>query len=197
MSAIDSLRSVLRRLDALGTRHALVGGLAVSARSEPRFTRDADVAVAVATDSEAESIVRELLHAGFISSMTVEQQATGRLATVRLTPDANPESSFVDLLFASSGIEPEIVAGASHLEVIPGLFVPVASAGHLIAMKLLSESPDRFQDGADLLSLLRVASKDDLETAEAAIALITARGTNRGKDLGSRLRHYQRLASDP
>lgn len=194
MSAINSLRAAVSQLDAAGVRYALVGGLAVSVRSEPRFTRDADVAVAVATDPEAESVVRELLHAGFISSMTVEQQATGRLATVRLTPDAAPDTSFVDLLFASSGIEPEIVDGAGPLEIIPGVFVPVASTGHLIATKLLSESPERFQDSADLLSLLRVADKNDLDTAEVAIALITSRGTNRGKDLGSVLRRYQELA---
>jgi hypothetical protein len=32
---------------------AMVGGLAVSARAEPRFTRDLDFAVAVANDDEA------------------------------------------------------------------------------------------------------------------------------------------------
>lgn len=39
---------------------ALVGGLAVSARTEPRFTRDADLAVALASDAEAEALIREL-----------------------------------------------------------------------------------------------------------------------------------------
>ena len=34
---------------------ALIGGLAVSARTEPRFTRDADLAVAVTSDAEAEA----------------------------------------------------------------------------------------------------------------------------------------------
>jgi hypothetical protein len=43
-----------------GVRCALVGGLAVSARTEPRFTRDADLAVAVASDAEAESLIRAL-----------------------------------------------------------------------------------------------------------------------------------------
>ena len=34
---------------------AVVGGLAVSARTEPRFTRDVDVAVAVANEAAAEA----------------------------------------------------------------------------------------------------------------------------------------------
>ncbi|MBA3393554.1 MAG: hypothetical protein H0T89_12975 [Deltaproteobacteria bacterium] len=48
---------------------ALIGGLAVSARTEPRFTRDIDVAVAVADDESAEAIVPELVTAA--DSMTV------------------------------------------------------------------------------------------------------------------------------
>ena len=35
----------------------LIGGLAVSARTEPRFTRDLDLAVSVTSDHEAESRV--------------------------------------------------------------------------------------------------------------------------------------------
>lgn len=43
----------------------------------------------------------------------------------------------MDLLFASSGIEHEIVAAADPLEVLPDLTVPVARTGHLIALKPL------------------------------------------------------------
>lgn len=53
---MTALRSVLRRtaaeLSRAGCPFALVGGLAVSARTEPRFTRDADLAVLVAGDAE-------------------------------------------------------------------------------------------------------------------------------------------------
>ena len=38
-------------------KFAIVGGLAVSARAEPPMTRDADLAIAVETDAEAEGIV--------------------------------------------------------------------------------------------------------------------------------------------
>jgi hypothetical protein len=61
---VNSLESALRDIAAdlqeTGARFALVGGLAVSVRTEPRFTRDADLAVAVASDAEAEARVREL-----------------------------------------------------------------------------------------------------------------------------------------
>jgi hypothetical protein len=64
-------------------RWALVGGLAVSARCEPRFTRDIDLAVAVAGDSEAEALVRTLQGAGYRVLVSVEQEAVKRLATVQ------------------------------------------------------------------------------------------------------------------
>ena len=58
------LEAALRQIDADLTRarvaFALVGGLAVSVRTEPRFTRDADLAVALATDAEAEALIHGL-----------------------------------------------------------------------------------------------------------------------------------------
>ncbi|MBL8899776.1 MAG: hypothetical protein JNM84_19250 [Planctomycetes bacterium] len=54
-----------RDLEARKTAFALVGGLAVSVRCEPRFTRDLDLAVAVASDLEAEALVREWIRGGY------------------------------------------------------------------------------------------------------------------------------------
>jgi len=59
-SAVTNLARTLRELlEAFPPDRALalVGGLAVSARTEPRFTRDLDFAIAVENDAEAESIV--------------------------------------------------------------------------------------------------------------------------------------------
>lgn len=73
------LESTLRRaivdLHAARIGHALVGGLAVSVRTEPRFTRDADLAVAVASDAEAEALVHRLQTVGYRIESLVEQDA--------------------------------------------------------------------------------------------------------------------------
>jgi len=53
-------RKAVADLDALRVRWALIGGLAISVRSAPRFTKDLDFAVAVADDSEAEDVVHRL-----------------------------------------------------------------------------------------------------------------------------------------
>jgi len=72
----------------------------------------------------------------------VEQTTLGRLATARLRSRV-AGGIIVDLLFASSGIESEIAAGAEVLAVARGLRLPVARTGHLIALKLLSHDADR------------------------------------------------------
>ena len=105
MTALETaLRRICLDLADAHVAFALVGGLAVSARTEPRFTRDADLAVAVQTDAEAERLIRVLQSVGYRVQTLIEQQAAGRLATVRLTRSVEPADPVIDLLFASSGI---------------------------------------------------------------------------------------------
>src|SRR5688572_14083173 len=104
----DALRQVGAALDQLRRPWALVGGMAISARTEPRFTRDVDVAVVVASDADAERLVVSLKERGFAILALVEHEALGRLATVRLVSHGEAAAGVVvDLLFASSGIEAE------------------------------------------------------------------------------------------
>ena len=188
------VREVAAAFNARKIRYALVGGLAVSVRAEARFTRDVDWAVAVQGDAEAEAIVHGLVESGYVVVMTVEQDETERLATVRLLPPGESLRGVVaDLLFASSGIEPELVAEADAVEILPGLVVPVAKVGHLIALKILSASLSRPQDAADLRALATVAAPADLELAKQALALIEARRFARGKRL---LEEFGRLVAE-
>jgi hypothetical protein len=83
-----ALRDVASDLTALGRKFALVGGLAESVRAEIRFTRDVDLAVAVTDDANAEQLVLALKGRSYQVRATVEQDAVGRLATVRLLSPA-------------------------------------------------------------------------------------------------------------
>jgi predicted nucleotidyltransferase len=181
MNALDrALRAIVVDLRSQHVGFALVGGLAVSAWVEPRFTRDADLAISVEDDAQAEQLVARLRSNGYSVLATAEQEAVGRLATVRLEKG----DAIVDLLFASSGIEPEIVAAAVQTEILKGLEIPVASVGHLIAMKLLSSDSDRRPtDVADLRNLARVATSFDWALASTACLAIEQRGFGRGRDL--------------
>jgi predicted nucleotidyltransferase len=189
-----ALRGVSTELTGVRVAFALVGGLAVSVRTEPRFTRDADLAVAVASDGEAEALIRTLQTRGYGIEAVVEQEAAGRLATVRLMPAGDPLGPVIDLLFASSGIESEVVGHAEPLELLPGLRIGVARTGHLIALKVLArDDVNRPQDLVDLRALLRVASTDELTRARHSLRLIAERGYHRGRDLEAELR---RLSPD-
>lgn len=182
-----ALRAAVRDLLAQNVKCALVGGLAVSARTEPRFTRDVDLALAVADDREAERVAQALTTRGYRIVALVEQEAMKRLATIRLSAPGNDEAGVVvDLLVASSGIESDVVSAAEDLEVFPGFKLPVASIGHLIALKVLSrDDVERPQDAADLRALIRSATAADERAANEALARITSRGFHRDRDLST------------
>jgi predicted nucleotidyltransferase len=181
-NALRAVADVLRKGDR---SWALVGALAVSARTEPRFTRDVDVAVSVSDDPDAEAVVRRFVEHGYSVFSVLEQEAAKRLATARLTGRADPGEAavIVDLLFASSGIEPEVVRQSERLDVLPGIEVPVARTGHLLALKVLSRSASRPQDAADIQALLKVLDGPERSRALDAAHLIVLRGFARGKDL--------------
>lgn len=180
----SALRRIVVELNELRVSFALVGGLAVSIRTEPRFTKDADLAVALTSDSEAESLVRHLTTLDYRVAAVIEQEAVGRLATVRLSRADRKNIPIIDLLFASSGIEPEIVAEAELVEVVSGVTLGVARTGHLIALKMLARDDiKRPLDLADLRALLLVASDIELTRARDALTLITTRGYHRGRSL--------------
>ncbi|XZE19648.1 nucleotidyl transferase AbiEii/AbiGii toxin family protein [Pirellulaceae bacterium SH449] len=183
-------REIVAWLLRSGNRYALIGGFAVSFRTIERFTKDIDFAIAVENDQQAESCVHELAGLGFQVQTLLEQTKHGRIATVRMIK-ASQGSVFVDLLFASSGIEAEIVAGAESIEVFENLYVDVASLPGLLALKVLSVHPvDRPQDVIDIRNLLGEANLEDLREAKRLLQLVTDRGYHRGKDLQAEFERY-------
>ena len=177
MNQAERAQHLLKTLTALNYQSALVGGLAVSARTRPRFTRDIDFAVAVASDKEAEGLVLAMQQQGFRLLKVIEQDAKKVISTVRFGhPDDWDNQPSVDLLFGSTGIEREIVREATSFKITKGISVPVARISHLIAMKVLSENKVRDQDRSDLRVLLTAASSSELDEAERAVYLIEERG---------------------
>jgi hypothetical protein len=184
----SALRALKAELNSFGAQWALVGGFAASARGSGRSTTDIDVVAAVVGDSEAESLVYRLTRVGYEIAAELEQEATSRLSTVRLvTPHAHGTRILVDLIFSTTGIEAEVVSGATTVEVFRSLPLPVASAPHLIAMKVLSYADHRPNDLWDIATLLDVCDDHDLAKVRTLLRLIDERGYARGKDLQARL----------
>lgn len=164
--------------------------MAVSFRTVERFTKDVDIAVAVENDAEAERAVQSITGSGYFVDTVLEQSAVDRLSTVRMVPFGDKEM-FVDLLFASSGIEPEVVSSATNAEIAPGLIVPVATVPSLIALKVLSANWQRRpQDVLDLQQLISSATDSEIEESRRLLLLIEERGYNRNKDLQAELTRY-------
>ncbi len=178
------LGDIANRLRGRGVAFALVGGLAVSVRSEVRFTRDVDLAVAVSTDEEMEALVHDLASAGYRSVAIVEHEVRKRLATARLE---SPSGILVDLLAASCGIESEVVARASLVPIESVGDIPVARAEELLAMKILSMTEQRLQDRLDAINLVLTNPSMRLAEVRELLALITTRGFDRGQDLAHKL----------
>lgn len=103
-------------LEALvGRRLALVGGLAVSARSEPRFTRDVDLAVAVEDDEDAEQLVRALTGRGYRMPVA----CIGHLLAMKvLSHDDRRPQDGADLVALLGEANPEDVAVAQAVGLI-------------------------------------------------------------------------------
>ncbi len=91
----DALRRAVDTLDGLDASFALVGGMAVSVLAAPRITGDVDLAVAVGSDADAESIARGFAAAGYRIASLLQQDHIGRLAGVRgrLDPARHPHST--------------------------------------------------------------------------------------------------------
>ncbi len=185
--AKTALRRVVERiardLEDLDQRWALVGGLAVGARAEPRFTRDVDLAVAADSDADAEQLVHALQQRGYRLVTMFEHEPTGHIGTVRFVSPAAP-GILVDLLFAASGVEAEVVAAASLATVMTDFRLPVAQRTHLLAMKLVAAHPDRRpQDFIDIATLLEDATKADLAAVSRLLRLVKKRGFASGANL--------------
>lgn len=182
---LDLLRWTAAHLDETQTPWALVGGWAVSIRTEPRFTRDVDIAVAAHTDADAEALTSSFTSQRFTIDALIEQDAAHRLATVRLRPPHDYENGLLlDILFASSGIEREICSEAERLECLPGFRAPVAKVEHLLALKILARDDEtRPQDAADIRALMETGDEEVILRARGLLRLITERGYHRGRDI--------------
>ena len=180
-----ALNRVIQCLSDCEVRFALIGGLAVSARSEPRFTRDVDLIVEAKSDTDAERLIHALLGRGYGIHAQLEQKTANRLATCRLVEQDQPDGVIIDLFFANFGIEDEVLQAASVAEIATGISLPIVQAEDLIALKLLAVSNrNRPRDSEDVLNLIEAVPGDRLERTRELLKLmedrrpVTARGLN-------------------
>jgi len=178
------LSAVADDLDDIGRSWALVGGLALGVHARPRATLDADIALVVRDDADADRFAKALQARDYVVLEAGVHPTLGHFTAIRVVSPVRAGGRLVvDFMFATTGVEREIVASAERLAVTRDLTVPVATRGHLIAMKVLSEGKDRPQDSVDLQQLLQRATTADLDEARTALRMIREREHDCGKDL--------------
>jgi Nucleotidyl transferase AbiEii toxin, Type IV TA system len=182
------LGELVTLLEAQGVGYAVVGGLAASSHGEARFTRDIDVTLMVNNDEEAENCIYGFVQQGYVVVATVEQETTHRLTTARLK---HPNGVLCDPIFATCGIENEIIANAKPLELFPGKRVTTATAESMIAMKVISATPKRPRDLGDLQAMLRANPAIDESRVAFLFRAIAERGYSRGQDLAEKWRRLR------
>lgn len=184
MSSIErALAHIGRSLDEIGLPWALVGALAVAARAEARATLDVDVAIAADDPAGAADVVSRLRNLGYRW-----HRDFGGTMTSFVVPAGPPAGLRLDVLFSLTGIETEVAHRAERIEVLPGLSLPVAQLGDLIALKLLAAGePGREHDWRDLRALAATATPGDIAQTRSSIALMSARGRSAAGRLEARL----------
>ena len=189
----SELRQVATDLHHSGIPWCLVGGLGASVYVEPRTTKDIDIVVSLANQEETDGVKDFLLSKGYQNpQLLMHASPTRRMGWRLFIPPSREASIPLDILVAACGIEREIVASAITIEVLPGLTLPVASLGHLIAMKVLSQNKfERLQDRVDLIALLVKATEQDRLVVERSLREISSLGFSGSRDLFVELREIE------
>ncbi len=162
MAESGAIAVALRQLAALlaewSDPAAVVGGIAIVARTRPRLTIDIDVVIAVAPEHVDELLALTLRHGFRHDPEETAQLLEGGLARF-WTPPSRELGVGLDLMFVDSDFLESVVARATPLS-LAGTTLPVATVEDLLVMKLEAGRP---QDIDDILAIKDTC--DDLDLA--------------------------------
>jgi predicted nucleotidyltransferase len=174
-----TLADVASFLQAEGIAYALIGGLAVSVRGQPRMTADVDLVIA-ADIERALALVASLPQSRFRPLFQDVEEVVTRAFLLPLRHRSTNVK--VDVAVGLSGFEQQAVARAEPIE-LAGSQVKVATAEDLLIMKLLAGRP---QDEQDIRGLL-VAQANRLDW-DYCLKVGSELGDALGQDLAGRVR---------
>ena len=166
-SVTDVLVDLAGALRDLRIRWYVFGAQALVLRGFPRATADLDVTVLLGTTPTSRLVTalgRRGFKPGFGDSAFV--------AATRVLPVIHKITGFpVDIVLGGPGLE-EIFASAAEMVRVGKRRVPVATATHLVVMKVLAGRPKDIEDAAALLAVqasrIQTRELDDLTKALAA-----------------------------
>jgi hypothetical protein len=166
-------------LAARGIQAAVIGGLAVSLRGQPRMTVDVDLVV-IADVDQALALVRDLPGTRFEPLFTGVEDVVSRSFILPLRHRSTGVR--VDLALGMSGFERQAVARATAID-LGGTPAPVVTAIDLLVMKALAGRP---RDEDDMRSI--IATQAESLDWNACLDLARQLGAAVDIDIESRLR---------
>lgn len=136
-----------RWLDATHTPSAVVGGVAVSLLSRPRFTQDIDALVWL-SERDWEPVLAAARNFGIVPRI---EDALGFARRTRVLLLRHAASGVeIDLILGGLALEQQVVEGARIIDV-GGVTVRLPRVEHLLIMKAIAHRPRDQQDVASLL----------------------------------------------
>ena len=144
-----TLADAVQLLEARGIEFALIGGLAVSLRGQPRMTVDVDL-VMLSDVERALELVREIDSTPFAPLFPGVEEVVARSSILPLRHRTT--GIRVDVAIGMSGFERQAVRRAAPVS-IGAVRVPVVATEDLLVMKALAGRP---QDEEDIRGLIAV-----------------------------------------
>ena len=168
-SIAEVLADLAKALRSVRAPWYVFGAQALILRGYPRATADLDVTVLLGA-MPTSRLVTALGKRGFSSSFA----DTAFVAATRVLPVIHRATGFpVDIVLGGPGLEERFASAAERVRV-GRLQVPVATATHLVVMKVLAGRPKDIEDAAALLAIqagqIDAAELDEL-TKALAVAL--------------------------
>jgi predicted nucleotidyltransferase len=144
-----TLDRLVRALAERSIAYAIIGGVAVSLRSTPRYTEDVDAVLWVREEAWSELI--EHFRAHGLTAKAADPIAFALFNRLLLLQDADGVS--VDLSFGALPFEEELIRNAESIELADGLTAAIATAEFLVVMKAIAWRPKDIQDIREIVAI--------------------------------------------
>jgi predicted nucleotidyltransferase len=146
MKIYDEFFSIIKKLNEANIHYAIVGGIALSFHTQPRYTKDIDILLLEGDIDNLKSILKKMGYTFEANPWTFKGT---NITLHRLTKIEGEDSLTIDLLAGNEGRHKEIIENAVVEETEYGLTC-IASREDLIWLKRFRNSK---QDIADIEAL--------------------------------------------